>query len=599
MERSNAPIMLEGGKVAPTLTELSQSTATGFRQFLLMCTSHEKAMQVSDQERLLVDFGRFRIWTEQTGAALRGRDSLDDTLKRDPLLRNSIIEVFQQILALLRVDFMKATEIYSGTAGGLAVSDPSEEVLTSDSEYSDCSGVANEETARPRPKVTRLSLVMSHIHEQIGLLYYYSAIFRRPRLGGRYLHSKSDTYQLSIPSYELSHVRQKLSQWDQVVEQDYQIYSTATTSTKSPHPAPTADETLSLRLAAANDRRREQLRYWSQHPWMSEEQPQEDHILVAGTDDDTPGLPEPFEGHSQSTFPTARTFSSVARSAISESNPEAVPERTVYASSEFDESGRLASRVPKVPVESMKAEQFECPYCHTVLESSQMNDRNTWKRHVFRDLRPYTCTFTDCSNPDKLYATRRDWIYHEMQMHRRMWSCRLCVYTSTVKQNLARHLQESHETECQPNQAPLLLEASNVPMEESAPQRCCFCHKETSLKRAMDHIAAHLEDLALFVLHTATGDVPEENSSAGLSSLASVAEDIWQKAEPIPADSNLATREPPTILSKVDMSTEPIQDIRSSFEDTVISPETVYTCDECNRTFDRPHELKYTTIPLK
>ncbi|KAK8136616.1 hypothetical protein PG984_004556 [Apiospora sp. TS-2023a] len=549
MQQSSTHIMCESATYESdktTLSGLSQELLTGFQGFLATYTAHTQTSQGSEQDKLLAEFGRFRVWTEQTGAALQGRDSLDDNLHNDPQLRNSIVEVLQQITELLQLG-------------------PSEEVLTSDSEYSEGdAGISNEGSAHPRPKVTRVSLLISHIREQIGLLYHYSVILRSPRLGGRYLHSKSDKEESTIPPYELSHVHQKLVQWNRGANEHVQMAPKTEVHADIPESLLTLDEKLPLRLAAANDRRRAQLRYWFRHPWNTEEQSKEDFVPVIDTAHEITRLPAPSEGPSQGTLPTVHTFSSVARSDIFEEIPEVRPERTEYAGSEGDGYDGT-SRVPNVPVESKNATTFECPYCRTALDSSQMQDRNTWKRHVFRDLRPYTCTFSDCSNPDKLYATRRDWAYHEMQMHRRLWSCTLCPYKSTVRQDFAAHLLESHERECQRSQIPLLLEINHGPMEESAPQKCIFCHKQTSLRRLMNHMAGHLEILALFALHAATDDTTEEFSSAELSPLDSEGDDIWQDAEPIPSE------------EAVDIS------------------KTEFTCGQCDRTFDQVHKLKYFT----
>lgn len=85
----------------------------------------------------------------------------------------------------------------------------------------------------------------------------------------------------------------------------------------------------------------------------------------------------------------------------------------------------------------------------------------------------------------------------------------------------------------------------------------------------MNHMAGHLEDLALFVLHAATDDTTEESSSADLSPLDSEGYDIWQYAEPIPLEE----------------------------ADDVSKPE--FTRGQCNRTFDQVHKLKYFTGFLK
>lgn len=44
---------------------------------------------------------------------------------------------------------------------------------------------------------------------------------------------------------------------------------------------------------------------------------------------------------------------------------------------------------------------------------------------MFRDLRPYICTFEDCKDPDQQYDTLSDWIEHEISRHARTAGLRI------------------------------------------------------------------------------------------------------------------------------------------------------------------------------
>lgn len=193
------------------------------------------------------------------------------------------------------------------------------------------------------------------------------------------MHSRPDEEQSPIPDYEISHVRQKLSQWNQGANQDVQTVPKTAADANMPESSSTVDEKLLIILAAANNRRREQLRYWSRYPWMPEEQSIEETVSVIGTAVETLSFASPSEGPSQSTLPTINTFSSAPKSAMYETSPEARPERTEYVNSEGDGYNGKTLRVPNVPVESKTVTEFECPRCRTDLQSSQMQDRNTWK----------------------------------------------------------------------------------------------------------------------------------------------------------------------------------------------------------------------------
>ena len=114
---------------------------------------------------------------------------------------------------------------------------------------------------------------------------------------------------------------------------------------------------------------------------------------------------------------------------------------TSYAPSLID-GGRIT--IPPPPKESVGGKPFECPYCFFVIE---IKSTRSWNRHIFRDIKPYVCTFPDCSLSDRLYDSRREWFFHEKtEHHREDFVCPLCRDTlSSPKQyerHVARHLEE-------------------------------------------------------------------------------------------------------------------------------------------------------------
>jgi len=211
---------------------------------------------------------------------------------------------------------------------------------------------------------SELGILTSYISEQVALLFHYSELFRRPRLDGRYLHSSRTAAIPSIPYYELSHVQQKMEEW--------------ASSKQSAEDQKVSDsDPLCIRFSLANTRRREQLRYWLHHPFTMKTAPESPNIVQP----DIPGSPvqqAASEAMSRQSFPTVKTFSSVAQSAIFEAKTVAGPSRTVYTESVVDDKN-LIRRIPKPPEESKTSLSFECPYCGMALESAQMQDRMAWK----------------------------------------------------------------------------------------------------------------------------------------------------------------------------------------------------------------------------
>ena len=116
--------------------------------------------------------------------------------------------------------------------------------------------------------------------------------------------------------------------------------------------------------------------------------------------------------------------------------------QTSYAPSLID-GGRVT--IPPPPKESMGGKPFECPYCFFLID---IKTTRSWNRHIFKDVKPYVCTFTDCSMPDRLYDSRREWHLHETTEHLRRGdlACALCKDTlKSAKQyerHVARHLEE-------------------------------------------------------------------------------------------------------------------------------------------------------------
>ena len=115
--------------------------------------------------------------------------------------------------------------------------------------------------------------------------------------------------------------------------------------------------------------------------------------------------------------------------------------QTSYAPSLID-GGRIT--IPPPPKESIGGKPFECPYCFFVMD---IKSKSAWIRHIFKDIKPYVCTFPDCSIPDRLYDSRREWYSHETTEHgREDFQCHLCkdILRSSkhYERHVGRHLEE-------------------------------------------------------------------------------------------------------------------------------------------------------------
>ncbi|KIW09892.1 hypothetical protein PV08_11993 [Exophiala spinifera] len=144
--------------------------------------------------------------------------------------------------------------------------------------------------------------------------------------------------------------------------------------------------------------------------------------------------------------------------------------QTSYAPSLWEGSDRLT--VPPPPKASANGQPFECPYCFYIV---MVRNKASWVRHVFRDLMPYTCIFPECTVPNQLYNSRREWFHHMRSSHR-------------------------SELESQAH-CPLQCGATSI-----------------SAVQLESHVGRHLEELALFAIPRAIPDYdedPENHHSTG------------------------------------------------------------------------------------
>jgi hypothetical protein len=115
------------------------------------------------------------------------------------------------------------------------------------------------------------------------------------------------------------------------------------------------------RLTWANLFRRKQFDYWVEYPDLPEFQ-------------HTGAQRNRLNGQTSTVIDAA--FSSVAKSALGNGN-DVGQSLTVYAKSVVGRPN--ASRVPDVPRCSKTDPNFECPYCHIILDSRSMQERESWK----------------------------------------------------------------------------------------------------------------------------------------------------------------------------------------------------------------------------
>ena len=191
---------------------------------------------------------------------------------------------------------------------------------------------------------------------------------------------------------------------------------------------------------------------------------------------------------------------------------EDAPSETSYATS----LGRPTStRMPRMPKEAANEQPFECPFCHTV---AIVKDTHGWRKHVYRDLQPYVCTFKDCITPDETYESRRQWFNHELQKHRRVWVCSdHCQQAFPSSAQLITHLKKLSLINVADAQLPALIEMRASPIPRNAESSCPLCNlRVVGIDSLQKHLGRHLEELALFALPNDAAE-PDDDTETSAS----------------------------------------------------------------------------------
>ena len=125
------------------------------------------------------------------------------------------------------------------------------------------------------------------------------------------------------------------------------------------------------------------------------------------------------------------------------------------------------------------------------------------------------CTFKDCSDPDKTYESRRQWFSHELQRHRRIWTCgghcETIFYSSA---QLITHLKAFAPIPITEAQIPALIEMRATPVAKSFEFSCPLCDlKIVGRTQLQKHLGRHLEELALFALPNNIEEAEDDTDS--------------------------------------------------------------------------------------
>ncbi|KAJ5716894.1 hypothetical protein N7488_002540 [Penicillium malachiteum] len=493
------------------------------------------SLNQTDVAQVIEGYGRAKIWGNQTKVDLpeRARGSLDDILRYDDELKNLVRGILIRLGALLD----QATRIIQRESDA----EESDGSLSSVSTESDSDG-----EVQPPKRIPRIRILVQQILAQIRSLFDLSSLLRRPKLSERYITSVNTKAQErvinadSIPlvtaftPLDESHILEKVLQWRGLTKSacyiEFEEEEAAPVDQKFNAGHIEDISWFCERLVRANTRRREQLQHWTDHPYdpsrevnkaidsISEADPEfaarKGKGLLKGQESASQAQGRSIQSQAPRST-TSKAFSLANRSDVFDTKTNTRP-RTVYAPTMIGQ-GRSNS-VPDPPKSIEEGISFACPYCKMKLDSSEMKNRQSWKRHVFRDLRPYVCTFESCQSAGKLYVSRHEWIYHELQIHRRKFVCQECDKAYPGRKELAKHLDKNHAGSVPPNRIEIFLDLCErqIDLSDDQIEACLICGQELTLHELQGHIGGHMEDLALFVLPSTSEDEEVQGSKASV-----------------------------------------------------------------------------------
>lgn len=257
----------------------------------------------------------------------------------------------------------------------------------------------------------KIRLLVQQIVGQIRSLYDLSSLLRRPSVSDKYIRSVSskldaptstdpDILPLSVGFHtsDESHVLERVLQWRGLTKSTLGIEFKDEGPVRIGEDA-TNDDTEDIswfcqRLAAANTRRREQLRYWTTHPYdLKKDEPNIPKLPsqpIAPVLDEQVALSQESQSRTSTlkspngdvpcagpkSVVSKQSFLTAAVSLVHDTKTNVRP-RTLYTPTAIGKD--RSSSVPDPPKAIYGASTFPCPYCGLTLEFSEMQDRQSWK----------------------------------------------------------------------------------------------------------------------------------------------------------------------------------------------------------------------------
>ncbi|KAK4155957.1 hypothetical protein C8A00DRAFT_13067, partial [Chaetomidium leptoderma] len=471
---------------------------------------------------------RFDQWAGNLGALQpsTSRSSLEHRLRKDPIVRDGVVKLLDNLLESLQL----ASDIATGRRGNRTAelfgigsdADLAEyDVSSSDSE----SGSAASSTSRSADALGTMSSIseidelMSAIRLSINNLFMASIFIRK--------HAPKDKRQRASATKPFD------NQADVVYIKDrYPLVAVK-------------NEAFAARLGEANARRRQYFKYCWDH---------NDRLAMSVREDDgarkqdpqaAPQLAGPGVNPTRSILSGRTKPSILADTEATEfaagllegmqlsDHLEATSARSVVSfATTVAELSDDNLAFPPLPSEAEYNSTFLCPYCFSVITLKRKNKEYQWRKHVLDDLEPYICTFPGCGI--ETYQSQRAWFEHELLAHRSRWRCTKCAEFFESPQALEQHVAARHSQEIAGKQTATIIDMSRRPPEFIQPSECPFCDGTwasaepdalsengaavvvVDIDQFRRHVGHHLQQIALFSLPRLNREQEMDSNDAGI-----------------------------------------------------------------------------------
>ncbi|KFZ00936.1 hypothetical protein V501_10348 [Pseudogymnoascus sp. VKM F-4519 (FW-2642)] len=487
--------------ICDELQNLKEETAiqNGYNRNLVLLTMQDSCAKFKAWGTSIAAFRNVHV---PTSLDFRLRDALE--------IRSTLLGVLEYLGEYLD----DAYEIILGNDPNQA----DDESISSDSE-NEPEEIASSNSINPAQETSYLQELCMAISSSNASLMKLSILIRKSSNRDDYLKAAS-RYSTWNPSPFISHVREK--------------YGSAKGS----------KEWLVERLGKAIMRRRQFLTYREEHHGKLTGDWGEDlDEVVEEKGPDAPKLAKTVASTKATTFIVDGNASKkeVSENEASDVMAGSFGSQTSYEATEFEGDSTAPTKLtvppppkwafPDVPFEYR--EPFQCPYCYT---EQEVNNKAAWKKHIFRDLKPYVCTFAECAM--RMYRSRNEWFAHEMQCHRRQWVCQHCQHAAFASASeFSCHLEVTHSEVLENTHLKALILQSEEPVGKIRSNACPLCDEWEldlnnlnqdakrqhlhggevvepygTIKQFRRHLGRHMEQLALFALPIKESDDLEDDS---------------------------------------------------------------------------------------